>query len=116
MPVIEFKTTLKLSEDQKLRMAAGFSQAFPDARGVKVSANVLVHIEDGQWIDFRGTVDAPSALAVIHPGPLTPPEDYRPIVKAFFDVLAEILPELPKERVYMTVSQIDHWGWNGALL
>ena len=116
MPVIELKTNITISGTQKKAIADGFSRAFFEAGEEMVSGNILTRAEGEQWIDFRHNVKDPSALVTIHPGPLTPESDYRPIVDAMFGVMAEVLPQIPKERIYMTVSQISFWGWDGGLL
>ena len=116
MPVIELKTTEQMDSTMKKAVADGFAKAFFDAGEEMVSGNILTHIETEQWIDFRHVENEPSALVVIHPGPLTPVEDYRKIVDAMFGVMKEVLPQISAARIYMTVAQIDHWGWNGGLL
>lgn len=116
MPVIELKTTEQLDNAMKKAVADGFANAFFCAGEEMVSGNILTRIETEQWIDFRHVESEPSALVVIHPGPLTPEEDYKKIVDAMFEVMKEVLPQIPAARIYMTVAQIDHWGWNGGLL
>ena len=116
MPVIELKTTTKLSKQARKNIAAGFSRCFAEAGEEVVARNILPHIEDEVWIDFRKNAEEPSALVVVHPGPMTPVEDYRPIIDGFFRVLEEDMPEVAKDRIYMTVSEIRYWGWDGRLL
>ena len=63
-----------------------------------------------------GESESPAAIVTIHPGPLTPEEDYRPIVDDMFEAMRELLPEISPDRVYMTVSEIAHWGFSGRYL
>lgn len=116
MPVIKMKTTESLTSGQKKELASGFVAAFADAGEVPVSKNLLTVIQDAQWMDFRGDSSRPAALLTVQPGPLTPEKDYAPIVAAFFRTIQQTLPQIPQERIYMTVANIDHWGWNGRLL
>lgn len=116
MPVIEMKTNTAVTVEQKGKIAAGFIKAFEAAGETEVSKNLLVEIDGDRWIDFRKDAGQPSALVTIHPGPMTPESHYPRIVEGFFETLQDVLPDIPKERIYMTVSNINFWGWNGALL
>ena len=116
MPVIELKTTEQIGQEGKKRIADGFSKAFDEAGEHEVSGNILTRIEGEQWIDFRHNETEPSALVVLHPGPLTPKKDYARIVAGIFRTLKEELPRIRENRIYVTVAQIDYWGWDGRLL
>ncbi|MCR5006282.1 MAG: hypothetical protein K6A77_10300 [Clostridiales bacterium] len=116
MPVIEIKTNTKISVAQKKTISEGFVRSFAEAGETEVAKNVLIEIQDERWIDFRGDAEEPAALVTIHPGPLTPEKDYAMIVAGFFATLQRVLPEIPQQRIYMTISEIRHWGWNGRKL
>ena len=116
MPVIEMKTNTAVTVEQKEKIAAGFTKVFEAVGEAEVSQNLLVEIDGDRWIDFRGDAGQPAALVTIHPGPMTPEKDYAGIVAGFFKTVKDVLPDIPKERIYMTVSNISLWGWNGALL
>lgn len=116
MPVIEMKANIPVLKEQKKAIAAGFVQAFVQAGEEMVSKNLLIEIDGDRWIDFRGDSKQPSALVTIHPGPMTPEEDYASIVGGFFATLQEVLPQISADRIYMTISEIRHWGWAGRKL
>lgn len=116
MPVIEMKANVPVNEEQKKALAAGFVKAFADAGEDAVSHNLLVEIEGGRWIDFREDCGRPAALVSIRPGKMTPEKDYALIVAGCFAALKGVLPEIPHNRVYMTVAENPFWGWDGKLL
>lgn len=116
MPVIEMKANVPVRPEQKAEIAAGFAKAFEAAGEPVVAGNILVEIDGERWISFRGNAEAPAAVVTIHPGPMTPKEDYAPIVAGFFETLKAVLPEIPQDRIYMTLSEIKSWGWDGKLL
>lgn len=116
MPVIEIKMTEKVAEETKKQLAVRFSDAFRKAGEEIPAQNLLLRIDDVEWICFRGDEKEPSALVTIHPGPMTPTTHYKTIVDELFCAMAELTPTIPKNRIYMTVSQIDYWGFDGGLL
>ena len=116
MPVIEFKTNISVPQQKKRNLSAGFSEVFSQAGEQDIAKNLLVHVEDNQYICFRHTDDQPTALAVMHPGYLTPKEDYEKLTVGTFRLLKEEFPEINPKRIYITFSQIDFWGWDGMLL
>lgn len=91
-------------------------RAFAEAGEEAVSKNLLVEIDGDRWIDFRGDSEQPAALVTIHPGPMTPESDYSPIVAGFFETIKAVLPEISQDHIYMTLSEIRHWGWGGRKL
>lgn len=115
MPHIEIKTTKKLSIDQKTNLADKLVDAFAECSNPAVAANIQFIIEDEMYIHFRGDSTGPSANIQVHPGPLTPKEDYEKIVQAFFPVLVKEL-ETPQNRIYITISEIQNWGFDGELV
>lgn len=115
MPHIEIKTTKKLSVDQKTDLANKLVKAFAECSNPAVAANIQFIIEDNLFIQFRGDSAGPSANIQVHPGPLTPKEDYEKIVQAFFPVLVKEL-ETPQNKIYITISEIQHWGFDGELV
>ena len=112
MPHIEVKTTKQLSAAQKTDLANQLVKSFAECSNPAVAANIQLIIEDGMYIQFRGDDQGPSANVQVHPGPLTPKKDYEKIVEAFFPVLVNAL-ETPQNKIYITISEIQHWGFDG---
>lgn len=112
MPHIEVKTTQTLTRDQKITLVQGLSHAFAECSDPHVADNIQFIVEDGLFIQFRGDSTTPSANVQVHPGPMTPVKDYEKIVKAFFPVLVEKL-QTPQDHIYITISEIEYWGFNG---
>lgn len=115
MPHIDIKTTQTLTAKEKIVLTQKLSTAFANCSDPHVAGNIQYTIEDEVFISFRGDHAAPSANIQIHPGPLTPVEDYEKIVKAFFQVLTETLAA-PKDHIYITISKIQHWGFDGEYI
>ena len=116
MPVIELKTNIKISNNVKKMISQGFEKSFANVGEEEVSHNLLIHIHEDEYLNFRGDDQLPSALVVIHPGYMTPIEDYKGIIDEFFKVLAQHIPEIQPNRIYMTVSCIDYWGFDNQYL
>lgn len=116
MPVIELKTNIKVENEQKKMISQGFEKSFASVGEEEVSHNLLIHIHEDEYLNFRGNDQLPAALVVIHPGYLTPVEDYKGIIAGFFDVLKEYVPEIKANRIYMTVSCIDYWGFDNQYI
>ena len=115
MPHIEVKTTQTLSREQKISLTEKLSAAFAACSNPHVAANIQFVVEDGLFINFRGDYDTPSANVQVHPGPLTPVEDYEKIVKAFFPILVDELGT-PPDHIYITTSEIEYWGFDNQFI
>lgn len=115
MPHIEVKTTQTLSVEQKISLTEKLSAAFAECSNAHVAGNIQYVVEDGLFINFRGDYTTPSANVQVHPGPLTPVEDYEKIVKAFFPILIEAL-DTPADHIYITTSEIEYWGFDNQFL
>ena len=115
MPVIKITTNMKVDKDVKAAVSAGMVRSVQKEEEF-VSHNILFSFQDDVWLEFRENHEDVAMLVEFHPGPMTPVSDYKAIVDDFFEVFQEYLPEIDPGRIYVTVSQIDHWGWNGGLL
>ena len=115
MPHIDIKTTQTLTSEQKITLTEKLTAAFAACSDPHVAGNIQYTVADGLFINFRGDYTVPSANIQVHPGPLTPVEDYEKIVKAFFLVLTEML-DAPKDHIYITISEIQHWGFDGEYI
>ena len=116
MPVIEVKTNTTISKEQKTQICNGFMESFKKAGEEEVSHNILFQVEGDKYINFRENDEEPSALVIVHPGYMTAKEDYKKLVEGFFGTMKEVFPEMDPYRIYITIAQIDHWGWNGDYL
>jgi|GEM_PF-644588 len=115
MPHIEIKTTKKLSWEKKETLTQKLKEAFAQSSDLHVAGNIQFIVEDECFIQFRGDSSGPSANVQLHPGPLTPEKDYAKIIKAFFPILVEEL-DMPQNRIYITISEIKFWGFNGEMI
>ena len=115
MPHIEVKTTKTLTTEQKAGLANKLVDAFAECSDPAVAANIQFIIEDGLFIQFRGDSTGPSVNVQVHPGPLTPKADYEKIVQAFFPILVKEL-DTPQNKIYITISEIQNWGFDGELV
>ena len=115
MPVIRIMTNVKVDNEKKVTVTTGMVESVAKVEEF-VSGNISFTFQDDVWMNFRKNHEEPTLLVEFEPGPMTPETDYKPIVDDFFAVFARELPQIDKTRIYVTVSQIDHWGWNGDLL
>lgn len=118
MPVIEMKTNTIIDQAQQAQLCKGFQKAFQIAGEEEISHNLLIQIEGEKYINFRGNDTEPAALIIIHPGYMTPEKDYPALIRSFFDCLKEIpgISRISQKRIYITISSIDHWGFDGNYL
>ena len=115
MPHIDIKTSTTLSKEQKISLTEKLTKAFAACSDPHVAGNIQYTVADGLFINFRGDHLGPSANVQVHPGPLTPVEDYGKIVNAFFPVLMEML-DTSKDHIYITISETQYWGFDGEYI
>ena len=115
MPVIKITTNVKVDNEKKTAVTREMIESVAKVEEY-VSGNISFTFQDDIWMNFRKDCEKPTLLVEFEPGPMTPVTDYKAIVDDFFLVFTKEFPEIDKSRIYVTVAQIDHWGWNGGLL
>lgn len=115
MPYIEVKTSRVLSAEKKRELSQKLIAAFGEVSSKEVAANIQMAVVDGCWMNFRGDVESPTAHILVCPGPLTPSEDYRRIIDAFFSILVEEL-ETQKDHIYINILEFQNWGYDGEMV
>lgn len=115
MPYIEVKTTTVLSAEKKRELSQKLIAAFGEVSSKEVAANIQMAVVDGCWMNFRGDVDSPTAHILVCPGPLTPLEDYRRIIDAFFPILVKEL-KTKKDHIYINILEFQNWGYDGEMV
>ena len=112
MPCFHVLVSSKLDATQKTALKTRMGKAIEAMPG-KSEAWLMVVIEDGACIYFKGNQDAPSAYVEVS---LLGKENAAAFEKMTAS-LCKILQEeagIPEDRAYIKYSTTAYWGWNGG--
>lgn len=112
MPFIDAKVSVKLNEEQKENIKAGFGKAIGLIPG-KSEGWLMVGLQDEYCLYFKGNQNGPTAFVQV--------QVYGGENPAAFDKLTgEITAILNREasispdRIYVAYQTTGNWGWNGG--
>ena len=109
MPIIEVNTTERLSEEKTIKIKSllgGNISIFPG----KPEERVMVIFNEEKTIFFGGK-PGPAALISVTLKGKQPDDSYDTFSRLAIDTLVSTLPQIPKERIYVTYRIIDQVGW-----
>ncbi len=110
MPYINLKTTKKLSNDNCEAIKAAFGKAIECFPG-KTEAYLMVGIEDGVKLWFRGDASQDSAILDVELLGAVNSEASEKMTVAICEILENELNISP-DRVYVKYTGYSDWGWN----
>ncbi len=112
MPYINLKTTSKVTDEKCTELKTAFGKAIESFPG-KSEAWLMVDIEDGAKIWFRGDNSADTAVVTV--------DIFGDVNAAAADKMtAEVCNILntslgiAKDRIYIKYTGFHNWGWNGG--
>ena len=111
MPYINVKLTQKLSEEKFTEIKTAMGKAIVAIPG-KTEDYLMVCVEDEQKIWFGGDNAAPSAYVNVSILGKAKAEDYSRMTAVLCDTFNRLLA-ISADRVYVTYSEVENWGWNG---
>ena len=112
MPYIEAKFSCKLDENKISDLKTAFGKAIELIPG-KSENWLMVNIEDGKNIFFKGNRDEESAFISVSIFGSASNSAYSDLTAELCKVVLEITG-VPASRTYITYSEFDKWGWNGS--
>ena len=112
MPFIDVKTTASMTDEKCEAVKAALGKAISVIPG-KSEGWLMVEIEPEKKIWFRGDASADSAMVTVAVlGSLTERDSSR-MTAEVTDILARELGISP-DRIYISYSEHEMWGWNGS--
>ncbi len=112
MPYLNFKTTLKLSAEQKRELSADIMDAVKYLPG-KPAVRAMIHIEDSCEIYRDGQLAECAFMQTIFQRPIDL-EDQKRFVEALYALFKDKLG-LDTPQVYFAMVDLDTWGSRGTL-
>ena len=112
MPYIEAKFSKELDKATTEALKCGFGKAIECIPG-KRATWLMVNIEDGKNIFFKGNKDDDSAYLSVSIFGKANKKDYDNLTSELCKIITESTGT-PSSRTYITYSEYDKWGWNGS--
>ena len=112
MPFIDVKTTASVSDEKCEVLKAKLGKAISVIPG-KSEGWLMVGIEPDVKIWFRGDASEDSAMVTVAVLGTVSAGDSSKLTGKITDILNEELGISP-DRVYVSYSEHDKWGWNGS--
>lgn len=112
MPYIEAKLSCKLSDEKIEALKTGFGKAIECIPG-KSENWLMVNIEDNKKIFFQGNENGASAFISVSIFGSAAKDAYSNLTDEICKIVSDIT-DISPARIYVTYSEFDKWGWNGA--
>lgn len=110
MPYIQAKFSKTLTNDEILTLKTGFGKAIECIPG-KSENWLMVNIEDGKNIFFKGNADSDSAYIFVAIFGSADKSSYDKLTQELC-TLINTTTGISPDRTYITYSEYDKWGWN----
>jgi len=110
MPFINVKTNVPIPPQKEESLKAAFGKAITHVPG-KTESWLMVGFEPECHLWFKGTSD-PAAMVEISVFGSNAKDAYSKLTGSICDSLNEELG-LKKDRIFVSYSETDKWGWNG---
>ena len=112
MPYIEAKVSCKLDESKINALKSGFGKAIECIPG-KSEGWLMVNIEDGKSMFFKGNADGDTAYISVSIFGKASRDAYEALTGEICSLVSSVTGTSP-DRIYVTYSEYDKWGWNGS--
>ena len=112
MPFINVKTTASVSDAKCEAIKSGLGRAISVIPG-KSEAWLMVGIEPEAKIWFRGDASSDSAMVTVAVLGALSQRDSEKMTSEITEILSDELAISP-DRIYVSYSEHDKWGWNGS--
>jgi hypothetical protein len=111
MPFIQTKTTVKISAEQENALRSELGKAIELFSG-KTEEWLMLEFAGECRMAFRGTALPDMAMIDVALLGKAKDVDYDRFTGAVCEMVNRIL-NVPRNRIYVKYSEIDHWGYNG---
>lgn len=112
MPYIEAKVSCTLTNEQAQLLKTGFGKAIECIPG-KNESWLMVNIEDGKKMFFKGNDNGDSAFISVSIFGSSSKDAYNALTGEICSLVSNTTGVSPN-RIYVTYSEYDKWGWNGS--
>ena len=112
MPYINLQTTSKVTDEKANAVKSALGKAISIIPG-KSENWLMVKIEDGQSMWFRGDASADTAFVSVSVFGTLSDSAADKMTAEICDILGKELGIAP-DRIYVRYSEHDKWGWNGG--
>ena len=112
MPFINVKTTASVSDEKCAIIKSELGKAIALIPG-KSEGWLMVGIEPEMKIWFRGDSSADSAMVTVAVLGTVSDRDSSRLTGRITEILSDELGISP-DRIYVSYSEHDKWGWNGS--
>ena len=112
MPFIDVKTTASVSDDKCEALKTEIGKAISLIPG-KSEGWLMVEIEPDKKIWFRGDDAGDSAMVTVAVFGSVSDRDAEKLTDRITEILSSQLGIAP-DRIYVSYSEHDKWGWNGS--
>ena len=112
MPFIDVKTTAPVSDEKCEAIKSELGKAIALIPG-KSESWLMVGIEPETKIWFRGDASADSAMVTVSVFGTVSDRDSSNLTGRITEILSGELGISP-DRIYVSYSEHDKWGWNGS--
>ncbi len=112
MPFINVKTTASVPDEKCEAIKSELGKAIALIPG-KSEGWLMVGIEPGQKIWFRGDASSDSAMVTVAVLGTVSDRDSSRLTERITQILSDELGITP-DRIYVSYSEHDKWGWNGS--
>ncbi len=111
MPYIETKTSIKATDEQKLKLKEKLGEAIALIPG-KSEAWLMTRLEDCCTMSFKGDMTEACAIVEIDIFGAADKDSYDALTSAVCDIVNEVLG-VKRDRIYIKYRECDIWGFDG---
>lgn len=109
MPMIEVTTSEKINKSIADQIKKGLGENIVIFPG-KPEARAMVSIKDQAYMYFGGK-EGPTALISVALYLEQPEETYTKYSKIAVETITKVLPQIPRDRIYVKYQTLTHKNW-----
>ena len=111
MPFINLKVNTVVNSDQETKLKTAFGKAITCIRG-KSEGWLMVNIEDGQRLYFKGDKQTPNAFVEVKIYGSASRQEYDALTSELTGIISDLLAIAP-DRIYIKYEEVENWGYSG---
>ncbi len=111
MPYINTKVSVGVPKEKEENIKKKLGKAIELIPG-KSEQWLMVAFEENCSLYFKGSAEKPMAFVEVKLFGRSTKDAYQKLTAEITTILKEEL-SIPADCVYVTYTEVDHWGWNG---
>lgn len=111
MPYINTKVSVSVSKEKEESIKKKLGEAIGLIPG-KSEQWLMVSMEENCSLYFKGSDEKPMAFVEVKLFGKSTKDAYQKVTARITSILQEELA-IPAECIYITYTEVEHWGWNG---